>query len=236
MLLFLSANKIYSQGKYELNVAVGYLIPELEAYGPNVSFDAVNEIIYIDGKTVINSDNLGTTNGYGIQVAGSMRLFKTDYIKVLGSISYSQLASKYPVPNEDSFYGVRMYVFSVGAGLQINPIGIHRFYPSLAGQFRFNEVGGEAYHLAGLAFFVTTPRFGISTGMDLNYKFSKKIGMSLGVRYNYDNWLNKQPGESLYNDPHVVNFRDQQSPTNGLAHDRRIAYISVLTGINIYFK
>jgi hypothetical protein len=226
----------YSQGKYELNAAIGYNIPILETYGNNINFDPVSEILTIDGKRLINSDNLGTTLGYGVQVTGSLRLFKSNYIKALGSISYMQLSSKYSIPGTDFFYGTRMYIFSIGTGLQINPVGIHKFYPSVIGLFRFNEIGGESYFHAGLDFFVASPRFGVSTGIDLNYKFNDRVGISLGARYNYDNMLNKQTQEGTHSEDHIINFRDLQSSTNGLQHDRRVAYVSILTGINIYFK
>ncbi len=236
-LFFISVNSSFSQGKYELNVAIRYDMPRYEASGNDATFDPINVIVSIGGKRIINSDNLSTRYGYGLQITGSMKLFKTDYIKALGGFSFTQLASKYTVPNEnDSFYGVRLYVFSIAAGLQVNPIGIHRFYPSVVGLFRFNEFGGETYHFAGLDFFVVSPRFGYSAGMDLNYKFSKSVGMSFGMRYNYDNWLNKQTAETNFSDEHAINFSDLQSAANGLTHDRRIVYVSILTGINIYFK
>ncbi len=212
-------------------------MPRYEAYGNDVTFDPLLIRVYVGGRRIINSSDLGTTYGFGINVSGNMKLFKTDYVKVLGSIGFTQLASKYEVASENnSFYGVRLYLFSIGAGLQVNPIGIHRFYPSVVGQFRFNEVGGESYHFAGLDFFVATPRFGYSTGLDMNYKFSSKVGMSLGMRYNYDNWLNKQTAVTDYHDDHVINFSDEPSAANGLDHVRRIVYVSILTGINIYFK
>jgi len=221
--------------KYEITVSINYSRPILEAFGNDIEFDLTNEILTIDGKRLINSDNLGTNFGYGIQVNGKMSLFKSNYIKAIGSIGYNQLASRYSLEN-GTHYGVRLYIFSIGTGLQINPIGVHKFYPSLTGLFRFNEIGGESYYHAGLDFFVASARFGVSSGFYLNYKFNQKVGMSLGAVYNYDNMLNKQAQEEVFNDPHVINFRDEQSPTNGLIHNRRIAYISIQAGINIYFK
>jgi hypothetical protein len=208
----------------------------MELYGPNVSFDAMNTVVSVDGSRIINSSNLGTTLGLGIQVTGSLRLFRTDYFKLLGNISYNQFASKYHVPNASSYYGVRINLFSIGAGFQLNPIGIRKFYPSVVGLFRLNEIGGETYHFAGLDFFVVSPRFGYSAGMDLNYKFSKKVGMSFGMRYIYDNWLNKQTAVTDFRDDHAINFSDEPSAANKLPNARRIVYVSILTGINIYFK
>ncbi len=228
-----SVNKDFD--RYEINVSINYSRPILETFGNDIDFDIVNEIITIDGKRLINSDNFATNFGYGIQVYGKMSLFHSNYIKAEGSIGFDQLASKYSLSN-GTYYGVRMYVFSIGTGLQINPIGVHKFYPSLFGLFRFNEIGGETYHHAGLDFLIVSPRFGVSTGFNLNYKFNKKVGMSLGMTYNYDNMLNKQTQEGVFDDPHVINFRDAQSPTNGLVHDRRVAYVNITGGINIYFK
>jgi hypothetical protein len=164
-----------------------------------------------------------------------MRLFRSDYLRLIASIGYTQLQSKYTQGESDS-YGTRLMIFSVGTGLQINPVGIHRFYPSIIGLFRFNEVGGESFYHAGGEFLIVSPRFGYSTGIDLNYKFNKKVAMTLGVKYSYDNLLNKQSSEESYEDAHVVSFRDKQSATNGLNNDRRIAYLGITTGINIYFK
>jgi len=210
-----------------------------EAYGNNnITFDAVNEYIYIDGKRLVNSDNFGTKIGYGIQVNGNLRLFKQNFVKALANVGYTQMEStKYPSPDGFS-HGVRINVFSLGLGLQVNPVGIHKFYPSLIELFRFNEIGAESFHKAGVDFLIVSPRFGYTTGITLNYKFNKKLGISFGTFYNYDNWLNKSSSEGEIYDPygHVRNFRDEASPTNGLSLNRRIVYFSYNTGINIYFK
>lgn len=235
LLFHVFSNVSFSQSKFEMNVSVFYGIPQLETYGDNVTINATKDIILVDGKRMLVSDNLGTTYGFGINVSASYRLFNTNFVKLLGGFGYSQFQSKYDAGYAFS-YGTRINVFSVGAGFQLNPFGIHKFYPSFAGLFRFNEIGGESFYAAGLDFLIVSPRFGYSAGMDLNYKFNKTVGMSLGVRYNYDNLINKQTQEQVYDDPHVIVFRDQMSATNGLTHDRRIAYTSILTGINIYFK
>ena len=224
-----------SQSKFEMNVSAFYGIPQLETYGDKVDFTLLNEVITIGGKRLMISDNFGTTYGFGFNISTSYNLFKTNYVKILGGLGYSQFQSKYDAGDGFS-YGTRLNIFSVGAGLQLNPVGMHKFYPSIVGLFRFNEVGGESFYKAGEDFFIVSPRFGISTGLDLNYKFNKRVGLCIGARYNYDNLLNKQAQETVFADDHVIVFRDLMSPTNGLEHNRRVAYISILTGINIYFK
>ena len=220
---------------FELNVSVLYSTPRYELHETYVYLDPLTEVITIDKKRLIDADNLGTSFGFGIEVYGNMRLFKQEFVKLITNIAFVQHESKYRL-NDGFTYGVRMYVFSLGAGLQINPIGEHRFYPSFIELLRFNEIGGESYHKAGLDFFVTSPRFGYSTGINLNYKISKKVGISLGTFYNYDNLWNKSTQEGVFNDPHVINFRDEKSPTNGLSHNRRFIYLTIQGGINIYFK
>lgn len=234
-LLLFAVNSFAQGNKFELNISAAYNNPLLEAYGNGVDIDLINEIITVDGKNLVNSDNFGTTFGFGIQLNGGMRLLKSDYLRLLVNIGYSQLESKKTKFDSDS-YGVRLNIFSLGAGLQVNPVGIHKFYPSVTGLFRFNEIGGESFYHAGGEFLIVSPRFGVTTGLDLNYKFNKKVALTLGVKYNYDNMLNKQSSDEIYKDDHVVSFRDKQSVANGLSHDRRVAYLSIATGINIYFK
>jgi hypothetical protein len=208
-----------------------------EAYGNHITIDVPNEIILIDGKKLESSDNFGTTFGFGIQVFGNMRLF-TDYLKAVANIGYTQLESKYSYP--DGFgYGVRLNLFSIGVGLQANPIGIHKLYPSLIGLFRYNLMGGETYHWTGFDYLEAASRFGFVSGLSLNYKFNKHVGLSLSYLYNYDNWLNKKTNEGAIINPlstRVINFRDKASSTNGLSHDRRIVYYTLDLGVNVYLK
>ncbi len=149
----------------------------------------------------------------------------------------TQLENKLPTGDGIGF-GVRLNSLSLGIGLQINPIGIHRFYPSIISLLRFNEVGGETFYHAGVDYLIVSPRLGTETGINLNYKFKPSFGMSLGAYYYYDNMWNRSPKEGTIYDPlgHVVNFRDAASPTNGLSHDRRIAYFTIQAGFNFYFK
>lgn len=236
-LSFFSQSKVTAiQGKFEINVSVQYAQPMYEAYGNNITIDVPNEIILIDGKRLVDSDNFGTTFGFGIQVYGGMRLFKTDFIKPIMNIGYTQLESKYS--HQDGFgYGVRLNIFSVGLGLQINPAGMHRFYPSLLGMVRFNEMGGETYHWTGFDYLMAAPRFGFVTGLSLNYKFNQHVGISFSYFYNYDNWLNKQTNEGGINNKEygrVIKFRDEASSTNGLSHNRRVIYYGLHLGVNVY--
>ena len=222
---------------FEINVSVLYSTPKYELHDTYTYFDPVTEIITIDKKRLINSDNFGTDFGFGIEVYGNMRLFKQEFVKLITDIGFVQHESKYPLQADGFSYGVRMYSFHIGAGLQINPLGEKiKFYPSFIELLRFSELGGESYHKAGLDFFVVSPRFGYSTGINLNYRFNNKVGVSLGMFYNYDNLWNKATKEDTFSDPHVINFRDAKSLTNGLNVDRRFIYMTIQGGINIYFR
>lgn len=243
-MIFLISRIIFSQGKYsssddrfELNISANYSNPEYEAYGTNVTFESYHEFVYIDGKRIVTSDNFGTNWGFGFQVYGSLRLFKQNFVKPVLNIGMTQLEGKYT--NTTSIdHGVRLWSLSVGLGLEINPIGIHRFYPTILALYRFNEMGGESFYRAGVDYLIASPRFGYQTGLNLNYKFKPRFGMSLGVFYSFDNVWNRSTKEGTIYDPlgHIVNFRDEASPTNGLTHNRRIAYYSVQFGFNFYFK
>jgi hypothetical protein len=101
---------------------------------------------------------------------------------------------------------------------------------------RVNFIGGETFHRAGLDFFKVTPRYGWAAGLNLNYRLKQTLGMYLGYSYSFDNLWNRQTDEKTPHDPHVIVFRDEASPTNGLTHDRRIAYWSLYLGMNFFFK
>jgi hypothetical protein len=193
-------------------------------------------VITIQGKRIVNADNLGMNYGFTFQLYGKYSIIKTGYLKALFNIGFNQLEGKYSTPYGSDMYGVRMPIFSLGTGIEINPIGTHRFYPSLIGLIRLNMIGGESFYHAGIDFFIVQPRFGYVYGFNLNLKVSNFIGLSLGTTFNYDNWLNKKPNEGTIDDPLVINFRDKASPTNGLTQDRRIAYLSITAGINFYLK
>jgi hypothetical protein len=227
----------FSQERYEIDVGVGYSRPQLEAYGTQANMTGAisAEVITVNGKRLLNSDNFAMNYGFTVQVNSKLSLVKSGRIKAILNLGFNQLEGKYSYPDQWGF-GVRMPVFSIGTGIEINPLGVQKFYPSVYGMLRFNEIGGESFHLAGVDFFVASPRFGYLYGINLNYKIQKKFGIFLGTFFAYDNWLNKQTKDEVFDDPHVINFRDKSDSVNGLSHDRRYAYLSLIIGVNFYLK
>jgi len=205
-------------------------------YGNDVQIIPVADVITIGGKRIIEADNLGMNYGFTFQLFGKYSLIKSGYLKALFNVGLTQLEGKYTSSYATDPYGVRMPIFSIGTGIEIDPIGIRTFYPSITGMIRLNEIGGESFYHAGLDFFIVEPRFGYLLGFNLNVRVSKLVGLYLGTTYQYDNWLNKKTNEGIYDDPHVINFRDEASSTNGLTHDRRVVSLSFITGINFYLK
>lgn len=233
--LFAQVKKEKALSPIEISVDIGYSRPLLEAYGTKITINAAEDQIFIDGKRMLVSDNFGTESGYGIQTYLKYRFMKKGYVKGLFSLGYNALVAYHPGP-ADFDIGVRIQSFSVGLGSEINPIGSDKkFYPGVYGMFRMNMMGGESFHRAGLDFFKVTPRYGYSAGFKLNYSFKRTLGMYLGYSYNYNNVWNRQTEESTPQDAHVIVFRDKKSETNGLTHDRRIAYWSLYLGMNFFF-
>jgi hypothetical protein len=237
-LLFLFFSSIlYSQSKFEISFHIGYSHPLLEAYGDKLIIDSV-ENVYINGKRLLVSDNLGAKTGYGVQTFLKYNFSPKGYFKALFSLGYNILYGIYEgkVPSDDYSAGVRIQTFSAGLGGEINPLGhTSKFYPSLFGLFRLNFLGGETFYQAGLDFLKVTSRFGYSAGINLNFRFNKRLGMYGGYSYNFDNPMGRQTEETYEADPHVIPFRDQASPTNGLSGDRRVAYWSLYLGMNFFF-
>lgn len=226
-------SELQAQEKLLLDCSVGYSQPMLEAYGTNVVF--VNtDLITIDGKTLLTSDNLGTDIGVTINLNLKYNFFKRGYLKGLFNVGFVQLLSRYQGP--ESNYGVRIQSFSFGPGLEFTPIGYMRFHPSLFGKLRVNFIGGETYYHTGRDALVVTPRFGYSAGFNLNYKISRKIGTFAGWSYNYDNAWGKREANQSPTDEFAIPFRDKVSATNGLTHDRRIVYTSYYFGLIFYLK
>lgn len=227
----------FSQEKFEIDVSVGYSHPQLDAWGTLAEMTGPNygEIITVQGKRLLNSDNFAMNYGFTLQINGKLSLIKSGLLKGIVNLAFNQLEGKYPLPDGIGF-GVRMPVLSIGTGLEINPFGVQKFYPSFYGLFRFNELGGESFHIAGVDFFVVSPRFGYLYGVNLNYKIQRKFGIYVGTFFAYDNWLNKQTKDDVFSDEHVINFRDKADSVNGLTHDRRYAYLSIILGVNFYMK
>lgn len=227
-----SSLNVFSQSRFEIDVNIGYSNPLLEARGNSVVLGPLNNVVYINGKRWIVSDNLGAKNGYSVQTFLKYNVIKKGYLKALFNLGYNALMSIYQGP--DDTYGVKIQSFSLGMGTEVNPLGNKRFYPSVFGLLRLNFLGGETFYHAGLDFFKVTSRYGYSAGINLNYKMSKKIGLVLGGNYSYDNAWNKQTDETKTNDAHTIVFRDEASATNGLSNDRRIAYSSFYLGLKFY--
>jgi hypothetical protein len=223
---------IFSQPRLEIDVNIGYSQPLLETYGTNLVLSPVGDYVTINGKRWINSDNLGARQGYNVQTFLKYSFLKAGYIKGLFNVGYNMLYSVYNGPLDH--YGVRVQSFSLGTGLEANPLGNKRFYPSIYGLLRINFMGGETYYHAGLDFFKVVPRYGYLAGINLNYGVTKKIGMYLGGSYSYDNCWNKGTEETPTNDAHVIVFKDKATPENGLRGDRRVAYSSFYLGIKFY--
>jgi hypothetical protein len=218
-------------------VHIGFSKPLLEAYGTDVTINETEDQIFIDGKRLLVSDNLGTEAGYTFQSYLKYSFMKRGLVKGLFNLGYNNCFSNHPGPS-DFDIGVRVQSFSLGLGAEVNPLGHDKkVYPAIFGLLRTNFIGGETFHRAGLDFFKVTPRYGYSTGINLNYKFKKTLGMYLGYTYNYDNLWNKQEAEETpEHEPHVIVFRDKKSETNGLVHDRRVAYWSLYLGMNFFFN
>ena len=230
----LSSKGSYSQSRLEIDVHIGYSQPLLEAYGTSLVLSADQKYVTINGKRWINSDNLGAENGYTVQTFLKYSILKPGYLKGLFNIGYNMLYSVYDGPADS--YGVRVQSFSLGLGMEANPLGNKKFFPALYGLLRLNFMGGETYYRAGLDFFKVTPRYGYAAGINLNYRISKKIGLYLGGSYTYDNAWGKKTDETKTNDPHVIVFVDEAGPENGLNNDRRVAYSSFYLGMKFYFK
>jgi hypothetical protein len=229
-----SSFHIYSQSRFEIDVHIGYSKPLLEAYGPSVVLAPNKDYIFINGKRWIVSDNLGAVSGYTVQTFIKYNVMKAGYLKGLFNVGYNILFSIYDGP-EDT-YGVRVQSFSLGVGAEVNPLGNKRFYPAIFGLLRLNFMGGESYYHAGLDVFEVTPRYGYCSGINLNYRINRTIGLYLGGSYSYDNTWNKQTDETVTNDEHTIVFRDKANATNGLNNDRRVAYSSFYLGMKFYLK
>lgn len=227
-----------SKSRIEFSFQIGYSRPIYEAYGNNMTINSTGDRIFVEGKPILISDNLGANSGLTVQTFFKYSILKKGHLKALFNIGYNVLTGSYPgVSGYD--IGVRVQSFSTGAGAEVNPIGHEKtVYPAVYGLFRMNLIGGETYHKAGLDFFKVKPRYGYSAGIKLNYNLKKTMGLYLGYSYSYDNLWSKQTEDVAVIDPlgHVIAFRDKQSPNNGLTHDRRVVYWSLFMGMNFFFN
>jgi len=231
-----AVDKSIGHERFEISIKLGYSKPQMEAWGNDAEYSLTQGTVTVGGNRIVNSSNLAMNYGFGIQVFGKYSIIKSGIIKGILNLGFNQLESIYPIPNDSWGFGIRMPVFSMGLGLELNPFGTKTFYPSIFGVYRLNEIGGETFHFAGLDFFVVAPRFGYVYGINFNYRVGKHVALSLGSSFSYDNWQNKQTNDATLDDPHAIYFRDQSDATNGLQSARRIGYISFMGGVNFYFK
>jgi len=230
---FVSFN-LPAQSRFEIDVHGGYSHPLLEAYGTDVTIGPQLDRIFVDGQRILTSDNFGTENGLTVETYLKYAILKKGQIKGLFNIGYNRLVSYHDAPGTE--IGVRLQSFSLGTGLEINPLSTKRFSPSVFGLLRVNYLGGETFYYAGIDFFKVRPRYGYTAGFNLNYRLNQMLGLYLGFSYSYDNSWGKEANEETVDDPHVIVFRDLASPTNGLTSDRRLAYSSYYAGLSFYFK
>ncbi|MEO8514064.1 MAG: hypothetical protein ABI543_10920 [Ignavibacteria bacterium] len=222
--------------RIELSFSLGYSRPLLESYGDKVTINSTEDVVFIDGKRILVSDNFGTNTGYSVQTYLKYSFLKRGYVKALLNLGYNNLHGTYPGPS-DYDIGVRIQTFSVGLGTEVNPLGHNMaVYPSVFGLLRMNLMGGETFHKAGLDFFKVTPRYGYTGGLKVYFRIKSTIDLFTGYSYTFDNVWNRQPAEETPADAHVIVFRDAKSPTNGLSSDRRVAYWSLYLGMNFFFK
>ncbi len=225
-----------SGSRIELSFHIGYSRPMYEAYGNNMTINETEDRIFLNGKRILISDNLGANSGLNVQTYFKYSILQKGHLKALFNIGYNVLTASYPGSSGYDI-GVRIQSFSTGLGAEVNPIGHEKtIYPGVYGLLRMNLVGGETYHKAGIDFFKVKPRYGYSVGIKLNYNIKKTVGLFIGYSYSYDNLWNKQTEDQNVEDAHVIVFRDEQSALNGLTHDRRVVYWSLSLGMNFFFK
>lgn len=227
---------VLPQSRFEIDISAGYSRPLLESYGKNVELESASRFVLIEGKRLLVSDNLGVDVGYSVQGYIKYDILRSGHIKGLLNVGYNILYSVLEGPGDN--YGVRIQTFSLGTGIEVNPLGNSRFYPSVFGLLRLNFVGGESYYHAGLDFLKVTARYGYSAGLNANYALNKRIGLIIGYSYAYDNLWGKKTEEVSVFDPDglTISLRDKASQTNGLSRDRRIAYWTLFGGIKFYLK
>lgn len=225
-----------SFSRIELSFSIGYSRPLLEAYGDKVTINAAEDQLFIDGKRLIDSDNLGTNKGIGVQTYMKYSLMKNGRLKALFNMGYNALTGNYPGPS-DYDIGVRIQSFSLGIGAEVNPIGHNSpVYPAVFGLMRMNFMGGETYHKAGLDFFKVTPRYGYTGGFKLYFRVKNTIDLFTGYSYSYDNVWGKQTEDNTVTTDRTIVFRDEKSAVNGLTSNRRVAYWALYLGMNFFFK
>lgn len=234
MSLCISANFLNAQSRFEIDVHAGYSNPLLETRGTDVVLGPLEDRVLVDGQRILTSPDLGTENGLTVETYLKYAILKKGQLKGLLNIGYNRLFSYHDAPGTS--VGVKLQSFSIGTGLEVNPLSTKKFSPSIFGLLRVNYLGGETFYYAGLDFFKVKARYGYTAGINLNYRLNKTLGLYLGGSYSYDNAWGKEANEDSPPDPHVIVFRDLASPTNGLSGDRRFAYSSFYAGLSFYFK
>jgi len=223
-----------AQEKFSIDVSVGYSRPMLETYGEKATISDAQDIVFIDGKRIIESDNFATNTGLNFEAMAKLSLMKKGHIRGLFNLGYNVLTATYPTKGET--FGMRIQSFSVGTGVEINPFGIKKFYPSIYGLMRMNFIGGETFFQAGLDFFKVTSRFGYLAGIETKLNVSRIIDIKAGYSYAYDNAWGKDSDETFTTDNRTIPFRDKKTSTNNLTSDRRVAYYSIYFGLSFKIK
>jgi len=233
--LFITSD-IYSQNeRFEVSASISYAKPQMEAWGNDVYFDPINQIVTVSGNRIVNSNNLGMNYGFAFEAYGKIKILKEGKLKGIINLGYTQLENSQQL-STGLYYGVKMPVLSFGAGIEANPLGTKKLYPSAFALFRVNEISGESFYNDKLDYFPVSTRMGYVIGLKLNYRVSEDIAINIGSSFSYDNLFIKQNDPGSYSDPHESNFVDQPNTQIGLNGARRIGYINIDIGVNYYIK
>ena len=279
LFLFIATSITYSQfNKPVLQFGIGLVEPfdDLKGNYLGTQFYTFNGVTYqlSAPDTGLFSSNYGAKTGLYFYGKGKINFDKYNIFRAVASLSFSTFNVFEPTKsgnigvriNNDSTiipstanYNYSFNVFSVGIGLEIAPFAFTNvFSPFFGGMMTFNSMSTKLSRTENfndsVTFNSSAFRIGFTLDAGIEAKFSKMIGMVLGIKYDLGNVLLKNTSGGIadryawgntnapFNDDGGYYYSAIQSPLDppsyyGLVNGKKknINWGTIYLGVNIYF-
>ncbi len=186
---------------------------------------------------VFNSKNLGMQEGYGIGASGKFVISKNKKLSLTGSLGYNLFYNTV----DNGLNRTRWNVLTLGAGVEYNFTPKQKESLFLSYSLDYNLMFGAwqsniTYPDGSLSNIYTkfkpASRLGMSAAAGMQFRFSKKSDLLIGIK---GSWLNVIPKQNYYSDEAYSTYINDSGSNNGIELEGRknIIYLQIFMGINL---
>ncbi len=220
----------YSQSKFTVNFTGGYSAPMA---------DFKNNIILSD--TAQDNWPYRMKNGFNFGAQGKLSLGNTGNYKLAFGLNYSSFSNEGTVTGTDGIARtfkpkVSLITIALGGEYDFLPKGNVNPYLGLdvtgnfwGGSFKFTPNNTTAFRDQDMK---SEARFGLQFNGGCEFKLSKNVGLTAGLKYNIANLVGKGQDDPSEVGPNEVDLGDK---AHDIFPDRTVAYLQTYAGLVIYF-